>query len=155
MKNVTCGLKRHGKAVKGKYMYVLFTWREVRKVTNCVRVLYLLVIAFVLSDQMLEGSRGDLCPLMKWYERNLCGKYCRITIPSSYPLLLCYSIYVSILERTNLILQIQRTFDISFSVSPNSINCLCTCVIAQNALDFCTKTLRAKDSLNTVVFEVI
>ena len=28
---------RHGKAVKGKYMYVLFTWREVRKVTNCVR----------------------------------------------------------------------------------------------------------------------
>ena len=92
-----------------------------------------LVIAFVLNDQMLEGSRREFCPLMKWYERNLCGKYCRITIPSLYPLLFCYSIHESILERTNLILQIQRTFDISFSVSPNSINCLCTCVIAQNA----------------------
>ena len=104
MENATCGLKLHGRGVKGKYMYVLFTWREVRKVTNCVRVLYLLVIAFVLNDQMLEGSRGDLCPLMKWYERNLCGKYCRITIPSLYPLLFCYSIHESILERTNLIL---------------------------------------------------
>ena len=37
MKNVTCSLKLHGRGVKGKYMYVLFTWREVRKVTNCVR----------------------------------------------------------------------------------------------------------------------
>lgn len=37
MENATCGLKLHGRGVKGKYMYVLFTWREVRKVTNCLR----------------------------------------------------------------------------------------------------------------------